>query len=146
GDPDVLVVGDLNSYLREDPIRTLEEELVNLVSKYDKNPYSYNFFASFAFPWVGRGLIDHALATDAMADQVTKTKLWHVNADEPRLPDWDDWGYKDRYFTPDQYRATDHDPVVIGLDLDDDHDDDHGGGHDKDEHGKDKKKDKKHDD
>jgi len=149
GDPDVLVVGDLNSYLREDPIRTLEEELVNLVSKYDKNPYSYNFFASFAFPWVGRGLIDHALATDAMADQVTKTKVWHVNADEPRLPDWDASRssdnrvipYEARYFTPDQFRASDHDPVVIGLDLGDRHGHGHGHGHD-DGHGKDKKKDK----
>ena len=71
-------MGDLNSYLREDPIRILEKELVNLVSKYDKNPYSYNFFASFAFPWVGCGLMDHAVATDAMADQVTRTKVWYV--------------------------------------------------------------------
>ncbi len=117
----------------------------NLVSKYDKNPYSYNFFASFAFPWVGRGLIDHALATDAMADQVTKTKVWHVNADEPRLPDSDAWKdsdsrvipYEARYFTPDQFRASDHDPVVIGLDPGDGD----GDGHD-DGHGKDKKKDK----
>ncbi len=137
GDPDVLVVGDLNSYLREDPILTLEEELVNLVSKYDKHPYSYNFFASFAFPWVGRGLIDHALATDAMADQVTDTQAWHVNADEPRLPNWDAYKssdrrvipYEARYFTPDQFRASDHDPIVIGIDLDDDHDDDHGDYH-----------------
>ena len=46
GDPDVLVLGDLNAYLAEDPILTLETELVNLVSEWDKDPYSYNFSAS----------------------------------------------------------------------------------------------------
>ena len=117
GDPDVLVVGDMNSYLQEDPIVTFESEYVNLVSKYDKNPYSYNFFASFAFPWVGRGLLDHAFATPSLAKQVKKAVVWHINADEPHLPDWDDNGYMPEYFTPDEFRASDHDPVVIGLKL-----------------------------
>ncbi len=117
GDSDVLVVGDMNSYLEEDPINIFESKYVNLVSKYDNDPYSYNFFASYAFPWVGRGLLDHAFGTPSMAKQVTKAVVWHINADEPHLPDWDDSGYMPEYFTPDEFRASDHDPVVIGLKL-----------------------------
>ena len=113
GDADVLVVGDMNSYLEEDPIETLETGLVNLVSAYDSDPYSYVFFATYAFPYVGRGLLDHAFATDSLASQVRSTDVWHINADEPRMLDWFDVDV----VAPGPYRASDHDPVVIGLRL-----------------------------
>jgi predicted extracellular nuclease len=48
-----------------------------------------------------------------MASQVRSTDVWHINADEPRLLDWDDVGT----VAPGPYRASDHDPVVIGLRL-----------------------------
>jgi predicted extracellular nuclease len=110
-DPDVLVLGDMNAYMEEDPILELETELLNLVTAYDADPYSYQFFATFAFPFVGRGSLDHALATETMADQVTGTATWHINADEPRFGDW---------FNPDTsfdgpWKSSDHDPVLIGL-------------------------------
>ncbi|MGD2177162.1 MAG: ExeM/NucH family extracellular endonuclease, partial [Anaerolineae bacterium] len=86
-DPDVIVIGDLNAYLDEDPVLAFEAELVNLVREWDKDPYSYNFFATFAAPWIGRGLLDHALATPSMADLVKRAEVWHINADEPRFLD-----------------------------------------------------------
>lgn len=113
GEPDVLVVGDLNSYLMEDPVLVLETGLTNLVTMWNSNPYSYNYFNWRDKPWIGRGLLDHALATASMADQVTKTKVWHINADEPRFLDW----YDTSVVGPGPYRASDHDPVIIGLDL-----------------------------
>jgi predicted extracellular nuclease len=113
GDPDVIVIGDLNAYLDEDPVLTLETELVNLVREWDKDPYSYNFFAGFAAPWIGRGLLDHALATPSMADQVKRTEVWHINADEPRFLDW----YDTSMVAPGPYRASDHDPVIVSLKL-----------------------------
>lgn len=113
GDPDVLVVGDLNAYLDEDPVQTLETELVNIVRDWDDDPYSFNFFAGFAAPWIGRGLLDHALATDSMNAQVSGAAIWHNNADEPRVLDW----FDPAITAPGPYRASDHDPVIIGLDL-----------------------------
>jgi predicted extracellular nuclease len=113
GDPDVLVIGDLNAYLEEDPILAFETELVNLVHKYDEDPYSYNFFAGFAAPWIGRGLLDHAFATPSLADQVKRAEVWHINADEPRFLDW----YDTSVVAPGPYRASDHDPVVISLKI-----------------------------
>ncbi len=114
GDPDVMVIGDLNSYLDEDPVLAFETELVNLVREWDNDPYSYNFFAGFAAPWIGRGLLDHALATPSMADQVKRTEVWHINADEPRFLDW----YDTSMVAPGPYRASDHDPVIVSLKLD----------------------------
>jgi predicted extracellular nuclease len=113
GDPDVLVVGDLNAYLDEDPVLTMESELVNVVRAWDDDPYSFNFFAGFAAPWIGRGLLDHALATDSMNTQVSGAAIWHNNADEPRVLDW----FDPTITAPGPYRASDHDPVTIGLDF-----------------------------
>jgi predicted extracellular nuclease len=113
GDPDVIVVGDLNAYLDEDPVLTLETELVNLVREWDNDPYSYNFFATYAAPWIGRGLLDHALATPSMTDQVKRTEVWHINADEPRFLDW----YDTSMVAPGPYRASDHDPVIVSLEI-----------------------------
>lgn len=113
-DGDVLVVGDMNAYMEEDPILTLETELTNLVTAYDPDPYSYNFFALFAAPFIGRGSLDHALATPSMAGQVTGTATWHINADEPRFLDW----FDPSITAPGAYRSSDHDPVLIGLALD----------------------------
>ncbi len=120
GDPDVLVIGDLNAYLMEDPITTLESELVNLLAKYERDPYSFNFLAFFSAPHIGRGALDHAFGTSTMARQVTTVDIWHINADEPRFLDW----FDPDVLAPGPYRSSDHDPVLVGLNL---HSDSHPG-------------------
>lgn len=111
GDDDVLVIGDLNAYLQEDPITTLESGLKNLLEKYDQDPYSFNFLAFFAAPHIGRGTLDHAFGTPSLANQVTSVKIWHINADEPRFLD----SFDPEVLGPGPYRSSDHDPVLIGL-------------------------------
>ena len=51
--------------------------------------------------------------------QVVETIEWHINADEPPLLDYNLEHRRDpSLFDADSpYRASDHDPVVIGLDL-----------------------------
>jgi predicted extracellular nuclease len=116
GDPDVIVIGDMNAYAEEDPILTFEQELVNLVRRYVKDPYSFNFFAGFAAPFIGRGTLEGAFITPAMDKQVRDVEYWHINADEPRVLDW----FDPDIVAPGPYRSSDHDPLLIGLDLDDD--------------------------
>ncbi len=111
GNPDVLMLGDLNSYLNEDPVLTLESELVNLVRAYDPDPYSFNFFASFSAPWIGRGLLDYAFTTPSMTHRVERAAIWHINADEPRVLDWFDTSIT----APGPYRSSDHDPVLVSI-------------------------------
>ena len=51
-----------------------------------------------------------------MTSQVTGAAFWAVNADEPRALDYNDFN-QPLLFSPDEFRSSDHDPVVIGLDL-----------------------------
>jgi predicted extracellular nuclease len=56
-----------------------------------------------------------------MADQVAGATEWHINADEPRMLDYNT-EYKsdaqiDSLYSSHTFRASDHDPVFIGLQL-----------------------------
>jgi predicted extracellular nuclease len=115
GDDDALIIGDLNSYDREDPIDTIVAGgYTDLVRSYlGEDAYSYVFDGQ-------TGYLDHALANDALVDEVTGTTVWHINADEPDLLDYDT-SFKsdgqDAIYAPDAYRSSDHDPVIVGLDA-----------------------------
>jgi predicted extracellular nuclease len=112
GDSDILVIGDLNAYLMEDPLVTMNSAgLTNLLDS-QVNPYTFVFDAQ-------AGALDHALVSGSLASQVTEIIVWHINADEPQLLDYNLENGRDAgLFNPDvPYRASDHDPVIIGLDL-----------------------------
>ena len=51
---------------------------------------------------------------------MTGTTIWHINADEPDVLDYDT-SFKPpaqaALYAPDPYRSSDHDPVIVGLDL-----------------------------
>ncbi|WP_157643370.1 ExeM/NucH family extracellular endonuclease [Burkholderia ubonensis] len=114
----VLLIGDLNSYAKEDPIRALEARgYANLVARFHgDDAYSYVFGGE-------AGYLDHALATSTLAARVKAVHVWHINADEPVALQYTP-GYKTReqqarYYAPDPYRSSDHDPVLIDLALED---------------------------
>ncbi|HZW05063.1 MAG TPA: ExeM/NucH family extracellular endonuclease [Anaerolineaceae bacterium] len=112
-DPDVLVVGDLNSYGSEDPILWLEEAgLRDLMEAYVPEPdrYSYVFDGQ-------AGYLDHALATGHLFRQITGAAFWHINADEPSHIDYNTEFKPVDLYQPHVYRSSDHDPVVVGLNL-----------------------------
>jgi predicted extracellular nuclease len=115
GDPDSLIIGDLNSYDHEDPIDALAAGgYTDLVKKYGgEYAYSYVFDGQV-------GYLDHGLASSSLLRQVTGAGDWHINSDEPTILDYDT-SFKnpseDALYEPNQFRASDHDPVVIGLEL-----------------------------
>jgi len=113
GDPDVLIIGDLNAYLMEDPLTALKDAGLTNLLEANPRPYSYVFDGK-------AGALDHALATSSLAGQVRASIEWHINADEPQLLDYNlENGRDSSLFDPDSpYRASDHDPIIIGLDLD----------------------------
>ncbi len=112
GDPDIIILGDLNAYAMEDPITAIKAAgYTNLVDTFaGPAAYSYVFMGQ-------SGYLDHALANASLTAQVTGVVEWHINADEPAALDYNDYNQPDLY-NPDPYRASDHDPVVIGLGLD----------------------------
>lgn len=124
GDPDHLVLGDLNSYKMERPIVTLTDagytDLIEALEGSDA--YSYVFDGQL-------GYLDYALANDALTPQVTGVDEWHINADEVSVYDYNDdvldsgeqsferVSETPATYAPDPYRASDHDPVIVGLAL-----------------------------
>ena len=112
-DPDALIIGDLNAYLQEDPLAALATAgLTNLLGA-QSDAYSFVFDAQ-------AGALDHALASASLLPQVVEVLEWPINADEPALLDYNlEFGRDPALFDPDSpYRASDHDPVIVGLDLD----------------------------
>ena len=109
-DPDVLTFGDFNAYGQETPIRTLRDAgLVHLNLRLPaEDRYSFSYDGLF-------GSLDHALVTPHLDAQVTGFGEWHVNADEPFFNVYSRLKVAD--FKPDPYRASDHDPFVVGLNL-----------------------------
>ncbi|MBR0681813.1 ExeM/NucH family extracellular endonuclease [Roseomonas eburnea] len=110
GDEDVLIIGDLNAYAREDAIGILEDAgYVNLEQPGD---HSYVFDGQ-------TGSLDHVLASGSLLDRVTGAEPWSINADEADALDYNtDFGRDPAIFdggTP--YRTSDHDPLLVGLDL-----------------------------
>jgi len=109
----VLVMGDLNSYAREDPISTLKAGgLTDLVQRYEgPEAYSYVFDGQL-------GNLDTTLATRSLLSRVKGLTTFHINADEPDILDYDT-SFKlpaqDALYEPLPYRVSDHDPVIVGL-------------------------------
>lgn len=112
GDPDVLAIGDFNSYGHEDPIETLTGSgLHNELSRFvGAKAYSYVFDGL-------SGYLDHGLATSSADAQVVGAAEWHINADEPSIIDYNTEFKPDDRYTATPYRSSDHDPVVLGVNL-----------------------------
>jgi predicted extracellular nuclease len=118
GDPDFLMIGDYNSYAKEDPITVIKAAgYTDLINAYvGGEAYSYQFDGQ-------SGYLDHALASASLSSQVTGATEFHINADEPVVLDYNvefkTAGQVISFYDPGAFRASDHDPVVVGLALND---------------------------
>lgn len=112
GDPDYLVMGDLNAYAKEDPIQVyLNAGYVDTIARFvGDTAYSFTFDGA-------AGYLDHALANPSLTSQVVGATEWHINTDEPAVLDYNVEFNPAGYYNADAFRASDHDPLVIGLDL-----------------------------
>jgi hypothetical protein len=115
GAPDVLIIGDLNAYTQEAPLLAMKNAGYTdlLATSQGTNAYSYVFDGQ-------NGYLDHALANKSLTPQVTGAALWHINADEPRIFDYNDDNPAGLY-TNSPFRSSDHDPVLIGLNFSNNH-------------------------
>lgn len=113
-DLDVLLIGDFNAYGMESPITQMTDAgIVNELERFVRPsglPYSYVFGHS-------AGYIDHALTTPSMSAQVVGASEFHNNADEPSVIDYNTDGKIQDLYVNNAYRASDHDPVTITLNV-----------------------------
>lgn len=111
-DTDYLLLGDFNAYAKENPITTLASSGYN--NLLPNTSYSYVFDGQV-------GALDHALGSASLGIQVTGAEKWHINADEPTILDYNtefkSAGQVSSLYNADQFRASDHDPVIVGLNL-----------------------------
>jgi predicted extracellular nuclease len=133
GDLDFLIIGDLNSYAKEDPVDAIlagPDDVPGTGDDYTDLVSLFGGPAAYSYVFDGRtGYLDHALASPTLVSQVIGTAPWHINADEPASFDYNDSiadageaPFEVRpsalpLFAPDRFRTSDHDPVLIGLDL-----------------------------
>ena len=110
--PHIVLLGDFNAYLEEAPIRTLvaggfEDLLLRLPAA---ERYSYVFD--------GRaGALDHIFVDASLRDKVSGVAIWHSNADEPAVLDYHTDNKPDDRYAATPFRASDHDPLLLGLNL-----------------------------
>jgi uncharacterized repeat protein (TIGR01451 family) len=130
GDSDVLLLGDFNSYAQETPVTTLASGgYTDLETAFlGSSAYSYLFDAEL-------GHLDYAFANSTLNSQITGVGPWHINADEVPVFDYNDEIFdspgeasfdekpdgsslspaRTVFASSTPYRASDHDPVLVGL-------------------------------
>ncbi|MCQ2335331.1 MAG: T9SS type A sorting domain-containing protein [Paludibacteraceae bacterium] len=105
-DNDILIMGDLNAYAKEDPIQEfIRSGMTDLHRHFHADSsYSYTFHGQ-------AGYLDHAICNSTMLAQVTGMAAYHVNSDES-----DDYTY-DKSSDISMFRYSDHDPILVGLKM-----------------------------
>ncbi|GIJ35680.1 ExeM/NucH family extracellular endonuclease [Micromonospora sediminimaris] len=101
----VLLLGDFNAYTQEDPMQVLYDEDYRNLNDTGKTSYVFNGES---------GSLDHALASPSLASRVTGVDVWQINAVESYAFQYDGLA---AFFAPDPYRASDHNPLVVGIDT-----------------------------
>ncbi|RKF20193.1 ExeM/NucH family extracellular endonuclease [Alginatibacterium sediminis] len=115
GQENVLFIGDFNAYSSEDPIQSFAQAgYLSLAKQLDAQSYSY-YFDELA------GSLDHALASSDLQARVVNAHVWNSNSDEPRAFDYNT-EFKSElqqqiYYDTSAYRASDHDAVVVYLNM-----------------------------
>lgn len=117
-----LIIGDLNSYDKEDPIDAIKlgaDDVADTADDYLDMIFEKQGDDAYGYVFDGQtGYLDHALANQALAENIVDVNFWHINADEPDLIDYDT-SFKapaqDALYAPDAYRSSDHDPVIVTL-------------------------------
>ncbi|OHU84928.1 MULTISPECIES: ExeM/NucH family extracellular endonuclease [Pseudoalteromonas] len=114
-DPDTIILGDMNAYGQEDPIRAYVEQGYQDIKK-----QLHQSTTDYSYVYQGRiGSLDHAFASESMMEKVVDIADWHINADEPVALDYNTEYKSEKHqaslYAEHAYRASDHDPIVIEL-------------------------------
>ncbi|WP_148610315.1 ExeM/NucH family extracellular endonuclease [Aeromonas sobria] len=144
----VLLVGDFNSYAKEDPIRVLTdynpatserkivsashtfigdqsyEQLGREVTKsyglIDLN-VKFNKEKAISYSYDGElGTLDYALANPALASKVAGVADWHINSFESSLFEYGSQYTGTLLKSDNPFSASDHDPIIVDLKLESD--------------------------
>ncbi|MFQ2045205.1 ExeM/NucH family extracellular endonuclease [Aeromonas veronii] len=144
----VLLVGDFNSYAKEDPIRVLTDynpatserkivsashtfigdqsyeqlgrEVTRSYGLLDLN-VKFNKEKAISYSYDGElGTLDYALANPALASKVAGVADWHINSFESSLFEYGSQYTGALLKSDNPFSASDHDPIIVDLRLESD--------------------------
>ena len=106
----VFLTGDFNAYDLEDPMQVLlEAGYINQGSK--SGEYTYAFGGTV-------GSLDHVLASPEADAAVNAVDVWNINSVESVALEYSRYNNNvTDFYVADAYRSSDHDPVVLGLNV-----------------------------
>ena len=106
----VFLTGDFNAYDLEDPLQVLlEAGYINQGAK--TGEYTYAFGGTV-------GSLDHVFASAEADATVNDVDVWNINSVESVALEYSRYNNNlTDFYTPDAFRSSDHDPVVLGLNL-----------------------------
>jgi predicted extracellular nuclease len=118
GSNDVMLVGDFNAYGQEDPVYNLTSSgYVDQAGRFSSFAYSYVYDGA-------AGRLDQAISSATLSSKVANTQHWHINADESIAQDYNLENKQPACttcatdpYTVSAFRASDHDPVIVDLNL-----------------------------
>lgn len=111
GTDKVLLIGDFNAYLNEDPIKVITD------AGYIDQVHTRTSKATYSFGGTV-GSLDHVLASPAANAVITGADVWNINSGESIALEYSRYNYNaTNFYVADQYRSSDHDPIVIGMGL-----------------------------
>lgn len=141
----VLLVGDFNSYAKEDPIRVLTD-YNPATSERKIVSASHTFIGDQSYEQLGRevtrsyglidlnvkfnkekaisysydselGTLDYALANPALASKVVNVADWHINSFESNLFEYGNQYTGTLLKSDNPFSASDHDPIIVDLKM-----------------------------
>ena len=106
----VALVGDFNAYTLEDPLEVLYEAgYTDAAAELAPGEFSYSFSGL-------SGSLDHVLLNEAALERATGADVWEINAEESIALEYSRYNYHGAlFYADDEFRSSDHDPVVVGL-------------------------------
>ena len=107
----VYLLGDFNAYSQEDPVKVITDAGYLDQGAKDGGEYSYSFDGAV-------GSLDHVFASPAADAIVTGVDTWNINSGESVALEYSRYDYNATiFYDTSAFRSSDHDPVVVGLDL-----------------------------
>jgi len=122
---EVIILGDLNSYAQEDPIKVLLKAGYHFGSEGQKlfeNQSISKAHKYYSYVYQGQaGMLDYVLYHKTLKPYFKTLNYWHINTDEPRALDYNtehkSSGQLRHLFNDGPYRSSDHDPVYLDLEF-----------------------------
>ena len=106
----VFLTGDFNAYDLEDPLKVLTDAgYINQGAK--TGEYSYAFGGTV-------GSLDHVFASPEADAVVNDVDIWNINSVESVALEYSRYNNNvTDFYLADQFRSSDHDPVIVGLNI-----------------------------